>query len=123
MLRFAICFSFCLLSSAALATEIDFTQVLKAVTGQPLKQNGADGRTLEDQTLGDVAGIALEQAAPDEHLDGTTKFKRDQLARKIYGNKSANLSPDEISVIREAIGRAWGPPQIGAAWPLLPDGK
>ena len=44
---------------------------------------------------------------------------RDELARKIYKNAHAALSPDEVSTIKDRIGKVMGAPIVGASWPLL----
>jgi len=115
----------------ALAEErgIDFTQIVIGVTGEPLTQAGKDCKPgqvpgkdcpLEPQTLGDLALVALlAQIDEDRNLDPRKKYERDQLARKIFKNRNAALSPEEIALIKERIGKVYGPAQVGAAWPLL----
>jgi hypothetical protein len=120
MFRFALCFLLCILPSAAMAADIDFTQILKGPNGDTLMQVGKDGKTPEPATLGDTAGVALEAVTDeDRNVDGKVKFDRDMLARKIYGNAHAALSAEEIALIKQRIGKVYGPAQVGAAWPLL----
>jgi hypothetical protein len=71
-------------------------------------------------SLGDLALVALlAQTEEDKNLDPRKKYERDQLARKIFKNADAILSPEEIALIKERIGKVYGPGPIGAAWPLL----
>ena len=71
-------------------------------------------------TLGDVAVEALESQLPtDKNDDGLTKFKRDTLAHKIYGQKDIVLSVDEVKQIKDRIGQAYSAGVVGAAWRLL----
>ena len=133
MLKFAImCAAVALAAVPAEAqapkVKIDFTQKLIGVGGKPLLQGGDDCKTGQVPgrdcpqipiTLGEAAVWALETPLAEDGPDPLKKFARDQLARKIYGNEGAELSVDEIATIKDRIGRAWGAPQVGAAWPLL----
>jgi hypothetical protein len=97
--------------------HFDFTHLLIGVNGKPIPQ---DSKTAEPLTLGDAAVIALEAALDeDRSLPGVEKFKRDQLARKIYQKKDVTLSLSEATLIFERIGKVWSPNVVGAAWPFL----
>jgi hypothetical protein len=105
--------------------EIDFTQALTGINGDELKQcakNDEAGKCLElvSMTLGDVALYALIVPSEDEkNLDPKKKFERDRLARRIYKNAHAMLSPEDVALIKERIGKTASVVQVGAAWPLL----
>ena len=97
----------------------DFTQKLIGVDGKPITitDKGKDGQAL---TLGEVSVMSLEASLDEDRTaTGIDKFKRDQLARKIYGQKDVVLSVEEVTLIKERIGKAAIPPVVGAAWPLL----
>jgi hypothetical protein len=105
---------------------IDFTQTLKGPTGDDitnclkLYEVTKACTQKESVTLGDIASVALETLLDEDRgVDGKVKFERDVLARKIYKNARAELSPDDIATIKQRIGKAFGPLQIGATWPLL----
>ena len=110
---------------APVVRGIDFTQVLKGPTGDDLTnciEADAAGKCLkkESVTLGDAATVALEATIDeDRNIDPKIKFERDQLARKIYKNAHAALSPEDVATIKQRIGKVFGPTQVGAAWPLL----
>lgn len=98
---------------------IDFTQVIKAVDGKPiLTPKGEPGPDAgAPLTLGDVAVNALENVSQeDQKLSGEEKFKMDILARKIYKAKAAKLTLEEVTLIKNRIGRLYGPMVVGAAW-------
>lgn len=104
--------------------EIDFTQALRGINGDELKQcakyEGDKCSEFSSQTLGDVALYALIVPSEDEkNLDPKKKFERDRLARKIYKNAHAMLSPEDVALIKDRIGRTSTVVQVGAAWPLL----
>lgn len=114
---------------------IDFTQLLIGVDGSALFQAGADclpqpadkpalipGRTCakEELSLSDVSVGALESMLEsDRNEDAKKRFERDLLARKVYKKKEVTLSAEEITQIKDRIGKAYGPSIVGAAWPLL----
>jgi hypothetical protein len=98
--------------------HFDFDQVLIGIDGKPL-QNG-DARTPTPLTLGDAAVNALESQTPDDaKSSGAEKFKLDELARKVYRNKDVTLSVEEIAIIKDRIGKVYGPMVVGAAWRIL----
>lgn len=110
---------------------VDFSQVLKGPDGKVLP-SGDCARDEADKagvktcveyrplTLGDAACVALEATFDEERKeDGTAKFPRDQLCRKIYGEKSVQLSPDDAHEIKTRIRKAFSAAVVGAAWPLL----
>lgn len=106
--------------------EIDFTQALLGINGDELKQcNKTEGDPpkcveLVSMTLGDVALYGLMVPSDDErNLDPKKKFERDRLARRIYKNAHAMLSPEDVALIKERIGKTASVVQVGAAWPLL----
>lgn len=108
------------------AREIDFTQVLKGPTGEDLtncvKVDPVSKECMQKEpvTLGDASTIALEAMTDeDRNIDGKVKLDRDILARKVYKNAHAVLSPDDVALIKQRIGKVFGPTQVGAAWPLL----
>lgn len=99
--------------------EIDFTQSLTGANGVIITQQTQDGKS-EPMTLGDAALISLLTLIDeDRNLDAKKKFERDRLARRIYKNQHAVLSPEDQALIKERIGKVYGPAQVGAAWPLL----
>ncbi len=130
-MRFMMLALFALVPFAAWAAdaprEIDFTTPLVGISGEVIKNCAEADKDdpkkcarLEDLTLGDVASIALETPSEDErNLDPKKKFERDALARKVWKNTAASLEVEDISLIKERIGKVYGPSIVGAAWPLL----
>lgn len=100
---------------------IDFSQQLSGIDGKPLLNDAASKPDKPMYlTLGDVAIIALEaQLQEDAQATGAEKFKRDELARKIFGAKAVSLSIEELASIKERIGKAFPAVTVGAAWRLL----
>lgn len=109
---------------------IDFSQKLKDIRGdffpgsnciaEQGKPTPVPGKTCDAATLGDIAVAAL--LAPlqsDQNLSPTDKFKHAELARKIYDKTGVVLSSEDISTIKDRIGKAYAAAVVGAAWPLL----
>ena len=100
------------------ATEIDFTQTIMGYDGKAIP-NG-DTKSPADLTLSDVCVMALSTPIEtDRQSTGLDKFKLDTLARKIYHNKKVSLTVEDISTIKERIGKVYGPVIVGAAWRIL----
>lgn len=111
----------CALAAVAQTRTIDFTQPIRSLDGTVISQPATDPKAkAEPLTLGDVAVNVLEQmGADDQKLTGEEKFRMDILARKIYRQKAAALTSEEIAMIKARIGKFYGPSVIGSAWHLL----
>lgn len=94
---------------------IDFTRVLNGLDGKPLQSEQKEKLTLSDVAVNALLATLDE----DRQLAGTEKVKRYELARKIYGQKEVSLTPEELVMIRERIGKAYGPVVVGVAWRFL----
>lgn len=110
--------SLCLSLGFAQDRSIDFTQVLKGVDGKPLQST--DPKITTGLTLGEVSVAALVTILEeDKGANGETKFKLDELARKVYGKKQVHLTVEDLATIKARIGKAYGPLVVGPAWRLL----
>jgi hypothetical protein len=99
--------------------HIDFTQPLLALDGKTALSDGS-GKDAHAITLGDVCVNALETPTQqDQQMTGEQKFKLDELARRIYGQKDISLTVEDISTIKERVGKAYGPLIVGQVWRLL----
>ncbi|MDX8537073.1 hypothetical protein RFM23_05475 [Mesorhizobium abyssinicae] len=105
--------------------KIDFTQKLLTITGIPLKAS-AD-RDASDLTLQDVSTNALLTPAPAQQpgrevsfADSANAFK---LALRISNAPEAcDVKSEEITQIKQAIGRIYGPNVCGPVEMLLEGG-
>jgi hypothetical protein len=96
---------------------IDFTQHLTGLDGKDILLTGPSS---QPATLSDVAIQALTAQFNDEQtMPGAKKFELYELARKVYQNKAATLTAEELATLKDRIGKFWGPAVVGAAWPLL----
>lgn len=74
----------------------------------------------EDLTLKDVCIAGLSSTIPNENIDGAEKFKRYQLAQKIYSvDKFVTLTAEEVTKIKELVGKIYAIPVVGAVYNLL----
>jgi hypothetical protein len=96
---------------------IDFSKSLMDYEGRPLS---ADVNSEEHLTLGAASIRALVVNYDDErNLSPQDKFKRGELAHRIHNATTLELKSDEITLIKNLIGKAYGPLVIFRAWPLL----
>lgn len=93
--------------------KIDFSQKLCNLDGQPLK----DGD--KDVTLSLVASTALLQADPDDKSSGPEKARCFDVAQRVYKGGVCEVSAEEITLIKDKIGRAYSPIVVGPAYRFL----
>lgn len=70
-------------------------------------------------TFFDVFVNALNGIGPGEQLPAETKNKIYQITRKIYLNKEPNLTPDQLILIKERVGKAYAPVVVGRVIDLI----
>ena len=94
--------------------KINFNQPIKNIMGEEIK----------DLTLKTVSVESLLATFDDERsLLGEEKAKRYVLATRIYANpEELDLTVEEISKIKQLIGKGYGPLVVGQAWEIL-EGK
>lgn len=95
---------------------IDFTQQIHGLDGKPI--NGGDGKT--PMTLGEVSVNALQVGGQDDSkLSGVEKLKMYELAKKIYNNKNATLTAEQITMIKDRIAKYYATIVVGPAFEML----
>lgn len=94
--------------------KIDFTTVLTDLDGKPIADKDAP-----PVTLGDVTANALFASYRDEQPSGQDKVKRWTLALRVHKAQAAELTADEIKLIKDLIGKGYGPLIVGQAWQIL----
>jgi hypothetical protein len=96
--------------------KIDFSQIIKRLDGAPMKN--PDG---SDFLLRDAATIALDaNFEDDKRLEAKDKYRRGALAMRIYGAKEPiNLDINDLKLVKDQVGRAFGPHVVKEAWDLL----
>lgn len=93
--------------------KIDFNQFILNLKDEPIKDGG------EDLTLGTVCTAALLNADFRES-DAKEKFSRGSLALKISDTEGPiNLKAEEITLLKELVGKVWNPLIIARAFPML----
>jgi hypothetical protein len=99
--------------------KIDFSVPLKALSGEDIKDGKGDAFTLRD-----AAVVALDALSDDDRkLDGKEKYRRGALASRIYGCKEpVMLDVDDAKLVKDLIGKIYGPRIVKEAWDLL-EGK
>lgn len=96
--------------------RIDFSRVLVDFEGKPIKESNA-----EDSKNVDLRRICINALMVNDDRDkieGTEKLKRYQLAQKIL-NGTNDVSAEEISKLKELIGKYFGTIIVGQAFEIL----
>lgn len=96
--------------------KIDFTQTLKDIKGKPIQTSEKDTTPISLGTL--CQNALLAQYDSERNLDGTEKMKRWKLARKI-DRGVVDLQAEDISKIKEVVGKGFGPSVLGPVYELL----
>lgn len=95
--------------------KIKWNAVLVDMENKPLKAEGD-----KDLTLAKVAINALSQITQaDASLSGEEKFKLGALAHKIYNEPEAEYEVEEVSKVKERIGKLYAPSAVFQAYNLL----
>lgn len=95
--------------------KINFNQSFKQIGSEEPLPNP---ESKEPFILKDAALAAL--LAPEEKQTGEVKAKQWVLATRIYANpEDIDLTVEEISKIKELIGKGYGPLIVGQAWEML----
>lgn len=95
--------------------KIAWNTVFKDIDGKEIKESGD-----KDLTLGRVAINALCQVTQaDQSMTGEEKFKLGLLAHKIHTEPEAEFEAEEVSKIKDRIGKLYTPLMVFQAYNLL----
>jgi hypothetical protein len=119
-------FAFLIVAGALLiptaSWAVDFTTKLTQIDGSPFL-DGAGKPEEKQTTLATIAVNALLAAYPDEQtppLPAEEKVKRFALAEKVQLHPSdAQLTVDEVALIKKLIGKGYPALVVGEAWRVL----
>ncbi len=96
--------------------KVDVAQVLKNITGQPMKDTDANGEAT-DATL--KLAIVNALLSPVQKETGIDKVKKYELAKKVYQNDEVDLNEDEIKLIKDRVGEVFPPLVVGQIYEIL----
>lgn len=97
--------------------KVDFSQILKSLDGASFQENDTP------VTLATLCCAALMYNYPDDgRLSGEEKFKRYEVASKIYGKSEVDVTADEITRLKGVIGKFYGANLVGPAFVALDSG-
>jgi len=83
--------------------KINLNQAFKNLDGTTVKQGD------DEITLCVVACNSLLSDLPDEKLTGDKKAHRGKLAMTIHGEDCIDISIEDVALIKELIGKMYGP--------------
>lgn len=93
----------------------DFSIKIRGIDGKPL----VDAVTKEEATVQTALVNALTAEYRDEKIEGSEKMKRWVLAERIHSNKEIDLTAEEASLLKNLVGKAFGPIVVGPVWNAL----
>ena len=97
--------------------KINFNAVLLTLDGQQMQ----DTESKEPLTLKKICVDSLLVVDKNEPLNSETKIQRYELAVSIYQGKKDSLSPEEVVLLRELIGKYYTTMVVGQVFPMLDD--
>jgi hypothetical protein len=97
--------------------KIPTTTVLKTLDGEPLKFPAVNGHEAENFTLRRACVEAL--MVPREADTGDAKVTKYRIALAIQHDDLVELVPEEIALVKKAVGEWGGPLIVGQAFALL----
>lgn len=109
---------------AADAHRVDFTQALIDQDGvvmvecvDPVGAPMSDCKSRREVTLGSVAMRSL--ASPEQGITAEDSLRRGQLALSVYKSTGADLTVEEIALIKKQVAKTFGPLVVARVFPLL----
>lgn len=94
--------------------KIDFTTVIVDLDKKPIKMD----KTNEDMTMRSVCVLSLI-SGDSRDVDAKEKFDRARLAEKINDNDELDLRVEDITLLKDLIGKMWVPLVIMRTWDIL----
>jgi len=103
--------------------KIDFSQVLRGLNGDPVREPGKDEGDLVDVTLKTMTYRALTSQSEDQkNMKPEEKYKRGKLAEKVFASEGLlELKIEEVAQIKEQIGKIFPIIIVAPAWDMLED--
>ncbi len=98
--------------------KVDMTQTLITIDGKPLTD--ADDKAVTLQTV--CINALLATLDVDKNLSGEDKMAAHTLATRIHGEAEPNLEPEDLTKLKERIGKMYGPAVVGPAYAILNGG-
>jgi len=101
--------------------EIDFSQKLKNLKGDVLKEVSIDEETKKEESTDYTLGTAAVNTlfANEKDMTGEQKVKRYNLATKIFEMGKVDVTTDEIVLIKKVIGKFTTALIVGQAYKML----
>ena len=97
--------------------KINFDSVITDLAGEVVKQDTKDAK---DTDLKYLAVIALTSGLEeDKNLSGKDKFELGVLAQEVYAGGEIELSSEDVSTLKDRIGKMFGPLFVLRSYELL----
>ena len=97
--------------------KVDVDKMIEGLDGNGIPKDEKGEPTLLKDVC--VAALVSELPSDREKADGAEKFKRYILAGKINKGGVVELTADEVTMLKDRIGKGYGALVVGPAWTLL----
>lgn len=84
-----------------------------------------DGQVMKDNVNGEAVNATVKMGIVNALLGvvekdkGVDKIRKYELAKKVYSNDEVDLDENEIKLIKDRVGEAFGPVIVGQIYELL----
>ena len=96
--------------------------VLKTLNGDVLKDNDGQGNIIDATLKNAIVNALLAPLQQGKIETGVDKVKKYELSCRIYESDEIELTPEEVVLIKERVGEAFGAIVVGQVFNLL-EGK
>jgi hypothetical protein len=95
---------------------IKFGTSLKDLAGEPIfPPDSKVPMTLESVSVASLVTLMQE----DQSVDAKTKYDWGHLANQIYGQKEFDVSTEQVVLLKNRIGKLYGPLIVVQTWDML----
>ena len=92
--------------------EVNVAQTLMDLEGEPLTNSEGETVTLRDALINGLMNTEGNTPAKEQ-------FERYQLAQRIHGRDIVEFSSEEVTELKEAVGKVYRPLVTGQVWTIL----
>jgi hypothetical protein len=96
---------------------VNVNTVLTQLNGDPVMDMDGKGNAVEATVKMALVNAVLSPVQTDKPMD---KFRKDELARKIYNTDGeVELTAEEVVLLKDRVGESYAPIIVGQVWRLL----
>jgi hypothetical protein len=98
--------------------KITITTPMKTLAGAPILDPDKQSVTLQTVSIEALMAFPIDDA--DKTMSGKQKAALHSLAERFYqASEAVEMTAEEVTLLKERIGKAYGPLIVGQAWRML----